>query len=243
MGFSRQGYCSGLPFPSPGDPPDPGIEPVSPALVGRFFTTEPPGKPLKDAQGCSKMLKDTQSLDPLSIFLHLLWAWETSAWIASARLTQAAGQVLRKAGAARGRESGGVAPAPPGHRWVLSPRLHPCPQVLSPSGVAGCTHLCVCGCRTVPALVVSITLSPSGQNVPSVFTDRCSVWPPWLRKAPPLVERPLSSPWNSSFFLNNGLSLSSHALSANGRFWPLHSALPVSQVHSTSSKQSGKGVQ
>ena len=32
MGFSRQGYWSGLPFPSPGDLPDPGIEPGSPAL-------------------------------------------------------------------------------------------------------------------------------------------------------------------------------------------------------------------
>ena len=45
-GFSRQEYWSGLPFPPPGDLPDPGIEPaspVSPALTGRFFTTEPPG--------------------------------------------------------------------------------------------------------------------------------------------------------------------------------------------------------
>ena len=45
MGFSSQKYRSGLPLPSPGDLPDPGIELVSPALVGRFFTTEPPGKP------------------------------------------------------------------------------------------------------------------------------------------------------------------------------------------------------
>ena len=48
MGFSRQEYWSGLPFPSPGDFPDPGIKPTSlvyPALTGRFFTTEPPGKP------------------------------------------------------------------------------------------------------------------------------------------------------------------------------------------------------
>ena len=35
----------GLPFPSPGDLPDPGIEPESPALAGRFFTTELLGKP------------------------------------------------------------------------------------------------------------------------------------------------------------------------------------------------------
>ena len=37
MGFSRQEYRSGLPFPSPGDLPDPGIEPMSPALAGRFL--------------------------------------------------------------------------------------------------------------------------------------------------------------------------------------------------------------
>ena len=43
MGFPRQEYCSGLPFPPPGDLTDPGIEPESPALGGRFFTTEPPG--------------------------------------------------------------------------------------------------------------------------------------------------------------------------------------------------------
>ena len=44
MGFSRQEYWSGLPFPSPGDLPDPGIKPASPALACGFFTTEPPGK-------------------------------------------------------------------------------------------------------------------------------------------------------------------------------------------------------
>ena len=45
MGFSRQEYWSGLPFPSPGDLPNPGIKPISAALAGGFFTTEPPGKP------------------------------------------------------------------------------------------------------------------------------------------------------------------------------------------------------
>ena len=44
MGFSRREYWSGLPFPSPGDLPDPGIEPAFPALAGGSFTTEPPGK-------------------------------------------------------------------------------------------------------------------------------------------------------------------------------------------------------
>ena len=46
LGFSRQEYCSGLPFPTPGDLADPRIKPMSPALAGRFFTTVPPGKPL-----------------------------------------------------------------------------------------------------------------------------------------------------------------------------------------------------
>ena len=44
MGFSRQEHWSGLPFPSPGDLPDLGIEQVSPSLTGGFFTTEPAGK-------------------------------------------------------------------------------------------------------------------------------------------------------------------------------------------------------
>ena len=40
MGFPRQEYWSELPFPSPGDPPNPVIKPASPALAGGFFTTE-----------------------------------------------------------------------------------------------------------------------------------------------------------------------------------------------------------
>ena len=48
MGFPRQEHWSGLSFPPPGDLPDPGIEPLSlmsPALAGRFFSTESLGKP------------------------------------------------------------------------------------------------------------------------------------------------------------------------------------------------------
>ena len=43
MGFSRQEYWSGLPFPSPGDLPDPGIEPGSPTLEADALTSKPPG--------------------------------------------------------------------------------------------------------------------------------------------------------------------------------------------------------
>ena len=52
--FPKQEYCSGLPFPSPGDRLNPGIESESPtslALAGGFFTTEPPGKPHDTAFG------------------------------------------------------------------------------------------------------------------------------------------------------------------------------------------------
>ena len=45
MGFFRQEYWSGLPFPSPGDLPDPGIKPGSPALQADFLPTELQGKP------------------------------------------------------------------------------------------------------------------------------------------------------------------------------------------------------
>ena len=55
MGFPRQEYWTGLPFLSLGDLPNPGIEPVSPAWAGGFFTTELPGKPiiLVDRANCS----------------------------------------------------------------------------------------------------------------------------------------------------------------------------------------------
>ena len=45
MGFSRQEHWSGLPFPSPGDLPNPGIEPGSPALQVDSLLSETPGKP------------------------------------------------------------------------------------------------------------------------------------------------------------------------------------------------------
>ena len=57
MDFSRQEYLSGLPFPSPGNLPNPEIEPASPALVGRFFSTEPPGKPIHILNHVHKITK------------------------------------------------------------------------------------------------------------------------------------------------------------------------------------------
>ena len=54
MGFSRQEYWSGLPFPSPGDLPDPGIEPGSPEFRADTLTSEPPGKPMTNLDGVLK---------------------------------------------------------------------------------------------------------------------------------------------------------------------------------------------
>ena len=60
MRFSRQEHWSGLPCPSPGDLPDTGIKPVSPALAGGFITTELPGKPLHHIRVYSKHLTLTK---------------------------------------------------------------------------------------------------------------------------------------------------------------------------------------
>ena len=55
MGFPRQEW-SGLSFPSPGDLPNPGIEPASPALAEGFFTTEPPDITPRYLQGISDFI-------------------------------------------------------------------------------------------------------------------------------------------------------------------------------------------
>ena len=57
MGFSRQEYWSGLPFPSPGDIPNPGIEPGSPALQTDALPSEPPGKPENTEVGSQSLLQ------------------------------------------------------------------------------------------------------------------------------------------------------------------------------------------
>ena len=61
IGFPRREYWSGLPVPSPGDLPGPGIKPVSTALASISFTAEPPGK-IKSSLGFSAIFKST--MDP-----------------------------------------------------------------------------------------------------------------------------------------------------------------------------------
>ena len=80
MGFSRQEYWSGLPFPSPGDLPTPGIEPGSPALQTDALLSEPPGK------GCQYLLQeiflDLQGSN--QCFLH----WQADSLLLSHQGTQ-----------------------------------------------------------------------------------------------------------------------------------------------------------
>ena len=83
MGFPQQGYYSRLPFPSPWDLPGPGIEPVSsgsPALADRFFTAEPPGKPIQLWWAsnifllCAFPLEKSSSFHWKLSFLSFYWA-------------------------------------------------------------------------------------------------------------------------------------------------------------------------
>ena len=83
MGFSRQEYWSGLPVPSPGDLPNPGIEPGSPTFQADALTSEPPGTPLNHPSGLLTCHKSTSPLLPSSSYvisqgyLHLLECFGT----------------------------------------------------------------------------------------------------------------------------------------------------------------------
>ena len=57
MEFSRPEYWDGQPFPSPGDLPDPGIEPRSPAVEADSLPAEPPGKPKNTGVGSRSLLQ------------------------------------------------------------------------------------------------------------------------------------------------------------------------------------------
>ena len=68
MGFPRQGYWSGLAFPSSGDPPDPQIVLASPASTGGFFIVEPPWKPISCVLGSNKVKVKVKSLSHVQLF-------------------------------------------------------------------------------------------------------------------------------------------------------------------------------
>ena len=72
MDFSRQEHWSRLPRPSPGDLPDPGIEPESPELAGRFFTAEPPRKPVGMVTHMIKLHTHTIHTHPHRVHVKLV---------------------------------------------------------------------------------------------------------------------------------------------------------------------------
>ena len=91
MGFSRQEYWSGLSFPSPGDPPDPGIEPGSPVLQADSLPSEPPPAhkpwcsghgthskaPMQGGDACQGLsIIQQHSLKPFLTLQH--WKWKGS---------------------------------------------------------------------------------------------------------------------------------------------------------------------
>ena len=86
MGFPRQEYWSELPFPSPGDLPYLGIKPTSPALAGRFFTAEPPGKPYKVFPFFSRKISGSLLFQVNILVTHMgttedpqkLWVWRAN---------------------------------------------------------------------------------------------------------------------------------------------------------------------
>ena len=90
MEFSRQEYWSGLPFPSPGDLPNPGIEPRSPTLQADVLPSEPPGKPFRHtaATVAAKSLQSCPTLsDPMDCSLqgssvHGIFQVRVLEWIA-----------------------------------------------------------------------------------------------------------------------------------------------------------------
>ena len=88
MEFSKQEYWNGLPFPSSEDLPNPGIEPTYPvasALAGRFFITEPPGKPkdvcvCENESECLSLVSD--SCGPMDYTVHGILQARILKWVA-----------------------------------------------------------------------------------------------------------------------------------------------------------------
>ena len=86
MGFFRQEYWSGLPFPFPGELPDPGIKPGSPVIWADALQSEPPGKPLYALSIIIKISYAHKTQD-LKIFGFINWlfnkycAWVETSWV------------------------------------------------------------------------------------------------------------------------------------------------------------------
>ena len=86
MGFSWQEYWGGLPFPSPGDLPNPGIEPASPAIQVDSLPSEPPGHPQILGKQHAKIVNNCQDYGLRSVCFYFLyfsrfWQWASIWWL------------------------------------------------------------------------------------------------------------------------------------------------------------------
>ena len=127
MGFSRQEYWSGLSLPAPGDLPSPGMEPMSPALAGRSFATEPPGKSPQHSLWCKNIIK-TGDARGFSVLINFdLWyfsvkeklpaggpdsTWRGLGWFANNRSWPGLGWCMLCALGRAQREAGGIQEQP-----------------------------------------------------------------------------------------------------------------------------------
>ena len=84
MEFSRQEYWSGLPFPSPGDLPDPESEPESPALLADYLLSEPPGKPILCVCVCVCVCMDLD-LSSMGLYVILCASWTSVTYLSHVR--------------------------------------------------------------------------------------------------------------------------------------------------------------
>ena len=100
--FPRKKYWSGLPFAFPGDLPLPGIKPAPPALAGRFFTFEPPGK---SSGFCSEDSSSSKVGDLLEGGLSRQWTWDWRVWTQSRALGSGSPQQIGWGGWNVGEES------------------------------------------------------------------------------------------------------------------------------------------
>ena len=124
--FSGKNTGAGLPFPSPGDLPNPRIEPTSPALTGRFFTTEPPGNPKQVERGLKYGLAGSMKLEPWKSY-HVVIFFFFDTW-ESCKLSSLLTQGLSGGPASDSIRQGGCC-------W-----LSPVPIVLCPLSIAITFH-------------------------------------------------------------------------------------------------------
>ena len=153
MGFSRQEYYSGLPFPSPGDLPNPGIEPRSPEMQAEVLTSEPPWKP--------KPCNINQRVPVPAV--HIVGSAPPQIWSYSSLY------LLPKSTAAATAKS---------LQSTIAPKVHNCHQSPQPQANCGDLTCCTCSYRSEfpsSSLVTQLLMFSIGFGPISVCRPHCIV--------------------------------------------------------------------